>query len=83
MLLAGCGEKIRLNRFMTRWKSRSSGKPFQKSRKHWKIEKKEHKLYDSAVKLNMDDYKKIVTLSDQALSNANQRKTSESRKRQY
>ncbi len=50
-------------------------KPFQKEQKTLeKLEKKEHKLYDSAVKLNMDDYKKIVTLSDQALSNANQRK---------
>ncbi len=50
-------------------------KPFQKEQKTLeKLEKKEHKLYDSAVKLNMDDYQKIVTLSDQALSNANQRK---------
>ena len=75
MLLAGCGEKIRLNRFMTRWKSRSSGKTVSKRAENIrKIGEKEHQLYDSAVKLNMDDYQKIVTLSDQALSNANQRK---------
>ena len=53
---------------------------FKRAENIRKIGEKEHQLYDSAVKLNMDDYQKIVTLSDQALSNANQRKTSESRK---
>ncbi len=75
MSLAGRGEKIRLNRFMTRWKKPFKRKTVSKRAENIrKIGEKEHKLYDSAVKLNIDDYQKIVTLSDQALSNANQRK---------
>ncbi len=76
MLLAGCGGKDPVESLHDSMeKAVQAEKPFQKEQKTLeKLEKKKHKLYDSAVKLNMDDYQKIVTLSDQALSNANQRK---------
>ncbi|WP_244205067.1 YkyA family protein [Bacillus atrophaeus] len=49
-------------------------KPFQKEQKTLeKLEKDENKLYDSVIQLNMDDYKKIVSLSNQALDNASKR----------
>lgn len=84
MLLAGCGGKDPVESLHDSMeKAVQAEKPFQKEQKTLeKLEKKEHQLYDSAVKLNMDDYQKIVTLSDQALSNANQtKKTSESKKK--
>jgi chromosome segregation ATPase len=49
-------------------------KPFQEEQKTLEeLEKKEHALYNDVIKLNMDDYKKIVSLSNEALENVNKR----------
>ncbi|MDL2027909.1 YkyA family protein [Bacillus subtilis] len=55
-------------------KAAESEKPFQEEQKTLKeLEAKENQLYDSVMKLNMDDYKKIVALSDKALENVSKR----------
>lgn len=55
-------------------KAAESEKPFQEEQKTLKeLEAKENQLYDSVMKLNMDDYKKIVALSNKALENVSKR----------
>ena len=55
-------------------KAAESEKPFQEEQNTLKeSEAKEKQLYDSVMKLNMDDYKKIVALSNKALENVSKR----------
>lgn len=49
-------------------------KPFlEEQRTLEELEAKENQLYDDVMKLNMDDYKKIVALSNEALENVSKR----------
>lgn len=55
-------------------KAAESEKPFQEEQKTLEdLEAKENQLYDDVMKLNMDDYKNIVALSNEALENVNKR----------
>lgn len=55
-------------------KAAESEKPFLEEQKTLEeLEAKENQLYDDVMKLNMDDYKKIVALSNEALENVSQR----------
>lgn len=75
ILLTGCGKQPFEMLHDSLEKTVQLEKPFQKEQKALKrLEKKEHKLYDSALKLNIDDYQKVVSIANQALSNAKQRK---------
>ncbi|MDU0813017.1 YkyA family protein [Bacillus siamensis] len=76
MLLAGCGGKDPVETIHDSMeKAVQAEKPFQKEQKTLeKLEKKEDELYNEVIQLNMNDYEKIVSLSDEALKNAEQRK---------
>ncbi|KAF1680987.1 MULTISPECIES: YkyA family protein [Bacillus] len=55
-------------------KAAESEKPFQEEQKTLKeLESSENQLYNDAMKLNMDDYKKIAALSEEALKNVSKR----------
>ncbi|MFP7232224.1 YkyA family protein [Bacillus subtilis] len=55
-------------------KAAESEKPFQEEQKTLEeLEAKENQLYDDVMKLNMDDYNKIVALSNEALENVSKR----------
>lgn len=55
-------------------KAAESEKPFQEEQKTLEeLEAKENQLYDDVMNLNMDDYKKIVALSNEALENVSKR----------
>ncbi|MCY7863520.1 YkyA family protein [Bacillus spizizenii] len=55
-------------------KAAESEKPFLEEQKTLEeLEAKENQLYDDVMKLNMDDYKKIVALSNEALENVSKR----------
>ncbi|MBT2573522.1 YkyA family protein [Bacillus sp. ISL-51] len=75
MLLSGCGGKDPVDTLHDAMeKAVQAEKPFQKEQKTLeKLEKKDDKLYNEVIQLNMDDYSKIVSLSDEALKNADQR----------
>ncbi|AOC90876.1 YkyA family protein [Bacillus sp. L381] len=76
MLLAGCGGKDPVEMLHDSMeKAVQAEKPFQKEQKTLeKLEKKEDELYNEVIQLNMNDYAKIVSLSDEALKNTEQRK---------
>lgn len=55
-------------------KAAESEKPFLEEQKTLEeLEAKENQLYDDVMQLNMDDYKKIVALSNEALGNISKR----------
>ncbi|WP_302183084.1 YkyA family protein [Bacillus nakamurai] len=75
ILLAGCGGKDPVESLHDSLeKVVQVEKPFQKEQQELeKLEKKDDKLYNDMIQLNMDDYSKIVSLADEALKNADQR----------
>ncbi|MDU0153326.1 YkyA family protein [Bacillus cabrialesii] len=75
LLLTGCMGKDPVDSLHhSLEKAAESEKPFQEEQKTLEeLETKENQLYDDVMKLNMDDYKKIVALSDDALENVSKR----------
>ncbi|MER0467999.1 YkyA family protein [Bacillus cabrialesii subsp. cabrialesii] len=75
LLLTGCMGKDPVDSLHhSLEKAAESEKPFQEEQKTLEeLEAKENQLYDDVMKLNMDDYKKIVALSDEALENVSKR----------
>ncbi|MGG1243441.1 YkyA family protein [Bacillus cabrialesii] len=75
LLLTGCMGKDPVDSLHhSLEKAAESEKPFQEEQKTLEeLETKENQLYDDVMKLNMDDYKKIVALSDEALENVSKR----------